>query len=246
MKKFLLTAGALATLWAAPAMGADLARPVYTPIPVPVVVPLYTWTGCYVGGNGGGLWVHRDWTDVVAGGDFGSHTASGGLGGVQAGCDYQRGHWVLGVTGDWDWAKATGTNINAVFPLVTDQSQVKSLASLTLRTGYAWDRFFGYIKGGGAWLKSDYSLQFAGATVATASQTREGWTIGVGGEYAFLAWLTGFVEYDYYSFRSGTNALQCTTCGFVAPTTFAVSVTTNNVNVVKAGLNFKIGPGGHW
>jgi outer membrane immunogenic protein len=244
MKKFLLTAGALATLFVGPAMAADLARPpLYAPIPV--VVPMYTWTGCFFGGNGGGLWVHRDWTDPAFGaGDFGSHTASGGLGGVQAGCNYQVGHWVLGSQGDWDWAKATGTNTNAVFPLVTDQSQATALASVTMRTGFARDRFFGYVRGGGAWLKSDYSLQFTGAAVATVSQTRQGWTLGVGGEYAFLDWLTGFIEYDYYNFRSSNNNFICTTCGFVTPT-FPVSISTT-VNLVKAGLNFKIGPNARW
>src|SRR5262245_34851186 len=247
MKKFLLPAGLFTALAFGPAMGADLGvRPVYEPVPV-VAVPHYTWTGCYVGGNGGWLWIHRDWTDPAFGrGDYGSHTASGGLGGVQAGCNYQVGHWVLGVQGDWDWAKATATNVNAVFPLVTDQSQVKSLASLTFRTGYAWDRFFGYVKGGGAWLKSDYSVQFPGATVATVTTTREGWTVGVGGEYAFAPWLTGFIEYDYYNFRRNRDSFTflCTTCGVIGPT-FPVTVTTN-INVVKAGLNLKIGPGVRW
>ena len=245
MKKFLLTAGALVAFLAGPSMAADLARPqrVYVP-PAPVAVPVYfTWTGCYVGGNGGGIWAKRDWTDPVFGaGDFGSHTASGGLGGVQAGCNYQRGSWVLGVQGDYDWASARASNINAVFPLISDESQIKSLTSLTLRTGPAWNRFFLYVKGGGAWLKTDFNLLFAGTVAATVSETREGWTAGVGGEYAFLDWLTGFVEYDYYDFRNSTNSFVCTTCGFLVPT-FPVSVKTT-ANVVKAGLNFKFGPTG--
>jgi outer membrane immunogenic protein len=245
MKKFLLVAGALTAFFAGPALAADLASPapVYAPAPV-VVVPLYTWTGCYIGGNGGGLWAHRDWSDPVFGfGDYGSQTPSGGLGGAQGGCNYQVGHWVLGVQGDWDWASATGSNANTAFPLFTDQSQVKSLASLTLRTGYAWDRFWLYVRGGGAWLQSNYNLQFGGAAVATTSETRECWTIGVGGEYAFLDWLTGFIEYDYYGFRNSTQNFACTAaaCPVTTTTAFPVNVTTN-VNVVKAGLNFKFGP----
>jgi hypothetical protein len=59
--------------------------------------------------------------------------------------------------GDYDWASATASNLNATFPLVTDQSKVKALASLAGRTGYARDRFFVYAKGG-AWLQSDFSL----------------------------------------------------------------------------------------
>jgi outer membrane immunogenic protein len=246
MKKFLLVAGALTAFFAGPALAADLASPapVYAPAPV-VVVPLYTWTGCYIGGNGGGLWAHRDWSDPVFGfGDFGSQTTSGGLGGFQGGCNYQVGHWVLGVQGDWDWASASGSNANSVFALLTDQSKIKSLASVTLRTGYAWDRFWLYVRGGGAWLQSDLSLQSAGASFATVSETRNGWTIGVGGEYAFLDWLTGFIEYDYYNFRNNTDTFACTVAGCPGAT-LAVNVTTN-VNVIKAGLNFKFGPGARW
>jgi len=40
-------------------------------------------------------------------------------------------------------------------------------------------------EGGGAWLRSDFSLQVAGSADATISDTREGWAIGVGGECAF-------------------------------------------------------------
>ena len=80
---------------------------------------------------------------------------------------------------------------------LTDQSQLQSLASVTGRVGYAADRLLGYVKAGAAWQQSNYSLLVGGATAATAGETRDGWTLGVGGEYAFLDWLTGFVEYDY-------------------------------------------------
>ena len=82
------------------------------------------------------------------------------------------------------------------------------LASVTGRIGYAWDRFLGYVKLGGAFQRSTYSLLVAGLTGATASETRFGWTAGIGGEYAFLDWLTVFVEYDYYDFGTKTSALQ--------------------------------------
>ena len=249
MKKLLLWAGALAA-FSSSGLASDLglppSRPAYV-APVPVVA-FYTWTGCYVGGNGGGLWARRDWSDPVFGfGDFGNQTASGGLGGVQAGCNYQVGHWVLGVQGDWDWAKGSTSTVNPVFPLFTDRSETKSLASVTLRTGYAWDRFFLYVKGGGAWLRTDFSLQTAGAVFPTVTETRRGWTAGIGGEYAFLDWLTGFIEYDYYGFRDN-NALgfACgVTCPITTVTTFPIDIRTN-VNVVKAGLNLKFGPNTRW
>ena len=147
------------------------------------------------------FWARRDWSNpVFGGGGFGDETASGGLGGIQVGCNYQIGQWVLGVQGDWDWISATSSTANIAFPFFTDQSDTKSLASVTGRVGYAWGRFLLYGKGGGAWLRSDFSLQTAGA-VFSVSETRSGWTVGVGGEYAFLDWLTGFIEYDHYGFR---------------------------------------------
>ena len=253
MKKFLLAGVALSALLGGSAGAADLARPAPVHAPPPVIVPLFTWTGCYVGGNAGGIWARNDWNDTVFG-DFGNNTASGGLGGLQGGCNYQVGAWVFGIQGDYDWTSINNTSANPALTALanaaflpggfafTDQTQLKSLGSVTGRVGYSWDRFLAYVKAGGAWLQTSYTLQNAGVAIATASSTQSGWTVGVGGEYAFLNWLTGFVEYDYYGFNnSNSGALVCgaVACG-VALTGTGIK---ENVNVVKAGLNFKFGPG---
>jgi outer membrane immunogenic protein len=242
MKKLLLAGLAATALCGGAAEAADLARPVPVYRPPPVVA-YFSWTGCYIGGNGGGVWVKKEWFDDLpgfAGTSLGTHTASGGIGGAQVGCNYQVGGWVFGIQGDYDWMQATGSNANLVLPLLTDQSSPRSLASVTGRVGYAWDRFLLYVKGGGAWERDDYSLLNGGSTVATASETRGGWTVGVGGEYAFLNWLTGFVEYDYYGFGTNTNTFGCTVT-FCGATAFPVDVKENK-SVIKAGLNFKFGP----
>ncbi len=72
---------------------------------------------------------------------------------------------------------------------------------MTGRVGYAWDRFLRYVKGVVAWEGDDHSYT-DGVTTGTVSATRNGWTIGVGGEYAFTNFLSGFVEYNYYEFGS--------------------------------------------
>ncbi|HEY7244045.1 MAG TPA: outer membrane beta-barrel protein [Xanthobacteraceae bacterium] len=271
MKRFVLAAAAAAASFAVPAQAADLARPA-PPIyaPPPPIVAVFTWTGCYVGANGGGLWSNWDLTDNFGffgpiGTSLGSNTASGGLGGLQGGCNYQTGNWVFGIQGDYDWASATsdnatGTAFLGLAPLgisaVSESTKVDSLASVTGRIGYAWGRFLGYVKGGGAWVKNDYTLTatfvppapFIGtAPLGTLSNTRGGWTIGVGGEYAFLDWLTGFAEYDYYGFSSQSANFNCvggvTVCVFPAGVPLAaipVDV-TQHINVVKVGLNVKFG-----
>jgi len=244
MKKFLLAGVAVSALFGGSAVAADLARPAPVYAPPPVLVPLFTWTGCYVGGNVGGIWAKSDWNDTIVG-DFGTNTASGALGGLQGGCNYQVGAWVFGIQGDYDWSNVNNNTANVIFPVLSDQTQIKSLGSVTGRVGYSWDRFLAYFKGGGAWLQSNYSVQVAGFNVATASNTNTGWTVGVGGEYAFLNWLTGFVEYDYYNFNNGnSNNLVCTPAVCAPAVAFGNVGVTTNVNVIKAGLNFKFGPGG--
>jgi len=101
MKKILLAGTALITVVSGSALAADM-RPARAPVytKAPMMAPAFSWTGCYVGGNGGGFWARREWSDPVFGrGGFGDETASGGLGGVQVGCNYQIGQWVLGVQG---------------------------------------------------------------------------------------------------------------------------------------------------
>ena len=154
MKKLLLAGVAVIALLGEASNAADLARaPFYAP--PPPLVAVFTWTGCYIGGNAGGIWANSDWSDTIIG-DFGSNTASGALGGVQAGCNYQAGGFVVGIQGDYDWTSINSSVAN-VLPLavavgLTDQTQIKSLASVTGRAGQAWDRLLVYVKAGGAWL----------------------------------------------------------------------------------------------
>jgi outer membrane immunogenic protein len=242
VKNLLFASVAAVALLGGSANAADLARPAPIYAPAPVLVPLFTWTGCYVGGNVGGVWAMSDWNDAILG-DFGSSSATGALGGLQAGCNYQVSRWVFGIQADYDWTNANNNNPVPLFPAVTDQTQIKSLASITGRVGYTfWDpRFLGYVKAGGAWEQGNFSFQVGAIPFTSASATQSGWTVGIGGEYAFLDWLTGFIEYDYYRFGSSNpGPLACTpaVCGFAANN---LGITTN-VNVLKVGLNFKFRP----
>jgi outer membrane immunogenic protein len=244
MRNLLLGTVAVVALIAGPANAADLAvkaAPVYKA--PPPVVTYYSWTGCYVGGHVGGLWAKKDWTLAAPDPAFalGSHDADSWLGGVQAGCDYQfNGGWVIGIQGDYAWTNASGSNVDAVIDGTTNRSEVKSLATVTGRLGYAWDRFLGYVKGGGAWERDNYD-RFAlvgGALVGSASETRGGWTVGVGGEYAFTNYLSGFVEYNYYDF--GTRTLT-----FLTP----AGAFNDNIDirerksVIRGGINLRWGWG---
>jgi outer membrane immunogenic protein len=231
MKRQLIAGFALSILAVVPAMAADMrAAPVFTK--APMMAPVFSWTGCYIGGNAGGLWAKKDWTNTLPGPAESSVSVSNWLAGGQVGCNYQVSTWVFGIQGDYDWTNASATANDAFFVATTDQTRIKSLASVTGRVGYAMDRFLGYVKGGGAWEQDEYSI-FGAGFLTTASETRTGWTLGVGGEYAFTNWLTGFAEYDYYDFGTKSDAFAGT---------FATTVNIKETkSVAKAGINFKFG-----
>src|ERR1700675_3188824 len=99
MKKAFLGVAAIAAMLGTPALAADM--PLKAPPPPPA--PVWSWTGCYIGINGGGLWAHKDWTSETAGTvglPIGSHDLNSGLFGGQVGCDYQfSGRFVIGIQG---------------------------------------------------------------------------------------------------------------------------------------------------
>ena len=235
MKKMFLAGTALLTVVSGSALAADM-RPARAPVytKAPMMAPAFSWTGCYVGANVGGLWATKNWSGVASS----SQDISGGLGGGQVGCNYQVNTWVFGIQGDYDWTNVSGTAADAALLGNTDRSTIKGLASVTGRVGYTWDRFLGYVKGGGAWENDSYDITATatGVTRATASETRTGWTLGVGGEYAFTDFLTGFVEYDYYDFGTKQNSFTSTT----APTTVLIDIKERK-SVAKVGVNFKLG-----
>src|SRR6516165_4425149 len=107
----LASVSAVALFIASEAKSADL--PVKAPIIAPA--PIFSWTGCYVGGHVGFGWGRNHHTQTgstafsgVSGGTIvengaarGAVDTSGGLIGGQVGCNYQyASNWVFGVQGD--------------------------------------------------------------------------------------------------------------------------------------------------
>jgi outer membrane immunogenic protein len=94
MKRFyqLAAAAGLALAMASPSFAADLPRPAYK---APVyVAPLFSWTGFYVGINGGYAWGDADWSGTSG---SASTKPAGGLLGGTVGFNYQTGVWVWGL-----------------------------------------------------------------------------------------------------------------------------------------------------
>jgi outer membrane immunogenic protein len=203
------TAAVLSVAFGQMALAADLPqRPVYkTPM---VVAPVLNWTGCYVGGNIGAAWGRAEVTNVA---NFAtaSGTNSGFAGGVQLGCDYQMGPWVVGFRNLSDW---TSLNSGSTFSNgYTGNSNTQWFDILTARLGYALQQnVLLYMQGGGAWMRANQTINNpAGGQVAQFGSNKGGWTIGGGVEYMFAPHWSAFLEYNYLSF--GTSSGTWTDAG---------------------------------
>jgi outer membrane immunogenic protein len=227
------------------ATAADLRRPApYQAPPAPPPPPVFSWTGCYVGANIGGGWAKKSANDVtgfvtgIPGADLGSHTASGVIGGGQIGCDYQAGIWVFGVQGMFEGSGMEGSNTQPSGLLVTNTS-IPWLATVTGRVGItAAPRVLVYAKGGGAWVRDDFSLTAGGTTVASSSTTPSGWTVGGGVEWAFAGNWSAFAEYNYLDF--GTSGVTFTS----AAGSFPIDI-KQDINSFMVGINYRFGASGY-
>ncbi|WP_162003669.1 outer membrane protein, partial [Microvirga tunisiensis] len=183
----LLAATAITTAGISAASAADL--PVRTAPPVFAPVPVFTWTGFYVGGNLGWGWRDSNNDPVfltgpgvpggLVGGTllFDDNNDATFTGGGQIGYNYQIGSWVIGAEADIQGID-TNNNANAVFipgpgfaggRFVPGEFENGAdwWGSVRLRAGVAFDRFLVYATGGLAY-----------------TEDNTGWTVGGGVEWA--------------------------------------------------------------
>jgi outer membrane immunogenic protein len=262
MRRFLGAALALSTIAAAaPAGAADMAVPPYQPaLPVPVV---WSWTGAYIGIHGGGAWGTKDWNltsaqilgPPVLFSSTGSHKVNGFIGGGQYGANYQIGGLVVGVEAQFSWGnvKGRGDCFPELFPGLANncESNAKWLGTLAGRIGGAIDHALLYVTGGGAFAGDEYTFSnpnvVGGALLVppvTVKDTRVGWMVGAGAEYAFSPNWSAKIEYDYLDF--GTKHYQ-----FFSPSTGGTAISslydvdiTQRIHMVKLGLNYRFTFGG--
>jgi outer membrane immunogenic protein len=163
--------------------------------PVPEAsIPLFSWTGAYIGINGGYAWTNAEFS---AGGASVDDDFNGGLLGVRAGYNWQMpNNFVGGIELDVDhvWNKNS-----YVIGGVGVEAGSDWQGSARLRLGYAIDRtlFFGT---GGVAIANAYAK--IPATGANESETFTGWTLGAGIEHAFTDNLIGSLEYRYADYGS--------------------------------------------
>ena len=228
MKRLLLLgcAALVAAATGFSSFAADLPRPVYK-APPPVYVAPFSWTGFYVGINGGYGFGSSEWSNT------GSDTfeVNGGLVGATLGYNIQTGNWVWGIEGDIDASWIKGSDSNPAGGGVCGgtagcETNVPWFATVRGRVGYAWDRLLPYVTGG---------IAFGGIKVTPnggteVSDTNFGWTAGVGVEYAFNRAWSGKLEYLYADL--GSVDCPASNCGVDTNVDF-------KTNIVRVGVNYR-------
>ncbi len=183
MKRFtkVLLGAASAAVLATAVHAADAV--VYEQAPEAVeVVTGYDWSGFYAGLHAGYAWAGRDW-DPDGGDDDGAfeYDMRGALAGAQIGYNWQINNFVFGVEADAAWSDARDT-VSEFGGFVTAEAEMRWLATVRGRVGYAWDRFLVYGTGGAAFAGVDTEVNFLFGGGDSASATHTGWAAGLGVE----------------------------------------------------------------
>jgi outer membrane immunogenic protein len=206
------------------------------------------WAGAYVGGNLGYGIGHNPSrlgiTDVLPLITAEAFTLSpaGVTGGAQAGYNWQAGHLVAGVEGDFQGANQKDSICMqaCVVPSndVTAQQKLSWFGTVRGRIGYAAGPALLYATGGYAvaGIKTDVQTLNGGVTTAASfDKTLNGWVLGGGIETMFAPNWSTKLEYLYTDYGSVSNS-------FVSAAPFSTILNSELHNhVVRAGVNYHFG-----
>ena len=194
MFKSIIASAAILSALALSANAADMVESTEAaPAPVEQVTqPLFTWSGGYVGIQGGGTWANADFAN---GGATASDDFNGGIIGGFAGWNFQNGDLVYGIEGDlnYNWNDNRYAIGGGTAEVGTDVS-----GAVRGRVGYAMNNALIYAAGGWTAARGYVDPDFA----PKDSKTFNGWTVGAGMDYAFTNNMFGRVEYRYNNFGS--------------------------------------------
>ncbi|HEU4660532.1 MAG TPA: outer membrane protein [Pseudolabrys sp.] len=197
------------------ATAADLGRALPTKAPE-YVPPMYSWTGFYLGINGGGGWGTSSFSAPFTTGSF---DTSGGVVGGTIGYNWQTGPVVFGLEGDIDWSGIRGDTICA--PLTSCETRNDWLGTFRGRLGYAANMFMPYITGGLAVGNIKTNIPGFGSS----DETNAGWTIGAGLETKIAGPWSAKIEYLFVDLGRGDSVLG--------------SDAKFRTNLVRAGVNYR-------
>jgi len=208
-----------------PALAADI----YTGGPsykdVPAYVPVSTWTGFYLGVNGGyggysGLGLRETTFSIAApsvpiNNVIGATDISGGFGGGQVGYNFQAGNFVYGIEADIEGSGIRGRGAQAsITPGVgfggTSSIDVNYFGTVRGRIGYSLGSTLLYATGGFAYGGLDttytYNDTFGTRGRVSDNSTRTGWTAGAGIEVKLSPSWTLKGEYQFIDLEPNSVA----------------------------------------
>ena len=226
---------AIAALMAAPAMAADMplkASPYSAAYGA--TSPVWTWTGCYVGIEGGATWGHTQIYDyLVSGYITNPFNQSGGLFGGTVGCNYQfNGNWVVGVEDDLSWTNNQGSATNLAVATTTNTLRENWIDTLRGRAGIAVGNWLFYGTAGAAFVNTKLTVVGTAGTFSE-TQTLTGWTAGGGAEWGFNQHWSLKAEYLYIGLGNpGYTSMP-------SPPIDPRRLDNLNMQLVRLGLNFR-------
>jgi outer membrane immunogenic protein len=151
------------------------------------------WTGAYIGATAGG-----GWGKFKIEGE--SENASGFVGGVYGGYNWQAGNLVFGLEGDATWGDINKAERN-IFATGDELKLANNfLGSIRGRLGVTSGAALFYATAGIAFGDFDLSYREPGFATFKVSDSRTGFVVGGGVDYMFTPNFVGRVEGLYYSF----------------------------------------------
>lgn len=195
------------------------------PARAPVYMPFFSWSGFYVGINGGYGWGQSNWTDTVTLATTGNFDISGGLVGGTVGYNLEAGRLVFGLESDFDWGNIKGSTATGCATICETSSDW--LGTLRGRVGYGLERFLPYVTAGLAY----GHVKGAMAGVGGFGDGKVGWTAGGGLEYAFVANFSAKIEYLYVDLGNAGCGPACS-----GGNPFDVSFESH---LIRGGLNYR-------
>jgi outer membrane immunogenic protein len=215
------------------------------------------WTGLYFGVNAGYGWAQSSSTIVIGGGlpggtttplgagptELGGATSMdsgnlrGAIAGGQMGFNWQAGMVVFGAEFDAQWSGQQDSALGV---------KIRSLSTGRARVGLAFDWLMPYVTAGGALVNARNEGVTASFPAVTAifpplTNTSLGWTAGAGVDVALTSNWSARLEYLHIRANDLTSSVNIP--GFLGVGTAAESAAYRD-NIVRVGLNYRIGPRG--
>ncbi len=222
------------------ALAADI--PVKAMRPMAAAPVAYSWTGCFIGAAGGGTWGrsrHISGDVATLGFDItNNYDINGAIAGVEYGCNWQSGSWVLGTESDFSWTNLRG-GANNIAPFNTaslSYTREHWLSTSRVRVGFLADPSLLFYATAGlatARVEAFIDATAVGGGTVSESRTRWGWTAGAGLEYALGGGWSAKADYLYVRLNDRE---------YLNPPPVGFAIRGNvplDQHVVRVGLNYK-------